>query len=393
MKRILKVSSLFLVFILIASLLTSCTAKVTTVINEDEICSLNIKYYMNEAEAAVASLQLGMNAKSLPQEEVDGKMYYVYFEESNFTSIKELEKHLIISKSDYSESGMFEYGEISIRDMWLYLSPENFTQLTGEEFLSTKLDASFTFPYAVTKTNGTIDLTNNKTVTFDFETIKRNPYLYLVTEKSTASWGKAEDIKKELSKKIFTQQSSYIDYNFGLNTDKSVKFSWYKVDEATSYEVYGKDSVNETWKKIGTTTSSKRTFEHKNLKLGVKYRYKVRAVKTIDGVNYNSRMSNTRSIRAFNTTKKSGFKTTSYKSALKIKVDSFYYADGYNIYLSKSKNKGFKKIANIKYYDSMSYTKMNLDAKTKYYVKVKAYSKIGGKYYYSKDNVKAVKTK
>ena len=60
------------------------------------------------------------------------------------------------------------------------------------------------------------------------------------------------------------------------NTKGQIKVSWKKVTGATSYKVYRK-AGNGKWKLVKTTTN--RYFTNKSLKKGVKYSYKVMAVK------------------------------------------------------------------------------------------------------------------
>lgn len=69
-------------------------------------------------------------------------------------------------------------------------------------------------------------------------------------------------------------------------------------------------------------------------------------------------------------------------------------ASGYIIYMSMKKNKGYKKIATIKKQSVITYTKPKLKKGKKYYFKIKVYTKVKGKNYYSGfSNIKSIKIK
>lgn len=69
-------------------------------------------------------------------------------------------------------------------------------------------------------------------------------------------------------------------------------------------------------------------------------------------------------------------------------------AAGYQIYMSKKKNSGYKKIATIKKAGKVTYTKKKLTSKKNYYFKVRSYKKVGGTYVYGKfSTVKRAKVK
>lgn len=67
---------------------------------------------------------------------------------------------------------------------------------------------------------------------------------------------------------------------------------------------------------------------------------------------------------------------------------------GYEVYMSKKKNSGYKKIATLKKAKKVTYTKKKLKKKKTYYFKVRTYKTVNGKKYYSTfSNVKKVKMK
>lgn len=67
---------------------------------------------------------------------------------------------------------------------------------------------------------------------------------------------------------------------------------------------------------------------------------------------------------------------------------------GYEVYMSKKKNSGYKKIATLKKAKKVTYTKKKLKKKKTYYFKVRTYKTVNGKKYCSTfSNVKKVKMK
>ena len=69
-------------------------------------------------------------------------------------------------------------------------------------------------------------------------------------------------------------------------------------------------------------------------------------------------------------------------------------ATGYEVYMSKKKSSGYKKVATVKKWKKVTYTKKKLKKNKKYYFKVRAYKTAEGKKYYSSfSKVKMVKVK
>lgn len=69
-------------------------------------------------------------------------------------------------------------------------------------------------------------------------------------------------------------------------------------------------------------------------------------------------------------------------------------ATGYEVYVSTKKSSGYKKVKTITKNSTVKYTKKKLKRKKKYYVKVRAYKKVGSKKYYGTfSSVKSAKTK
>ena len=80
------------------------------------------------------------------------------------------------------------------------------------------------------------------------------------------------------------------------------------------------------------------------------------------------------------------------KVTLKWKKDK--KASGYEIYMSKKKNSGYKKVRTIKTNGKITYTKKKLKSNKKYFFKIRSYKKIGKNYVFGRfSNAKKVKVK
>ncbi|OYO51484.1 hypothetical protein CG709_19465 [Lachnotalea glycerini] len=79
--------------------------------------------------------------------------------------------------------------------------------------------------------------------------------------------------------------------------DKSVKLTWSKVSYVSGYEIYCKKPGNKEYKLVkNIKKNSKTSVTLKNLKVGKKYYYKIRAYVKIDGKKYYGDFSNVRKI-------------------------------------------------------------------------------------------------
>ena len=129
----------------------------------------------------------------------------------------------------------------------------------------------------------------------------------------------------------------------------------------------------------------------KKLKAGTIYKYRIRAYRTVNNVQYFG--SYTASVKT--STKPSKPKITSLKSNIikraTIKWNKVSGASGYQIYMATSKNGKYKKIA-TKSASKTSYTKTKLTKNKRYYFKIRAYKIVNGKKIYSSySSVKSVK--
>ena len=82
--------------------------------------------------------------------------------------------------------------------------------------------------------------------------------------------------------------------------------------------------------------------------------------------------------------KVTGVKATANKGTVTISWSNDTYADGYVIYRSTAKNKGFKKISTVSSSKSKIVNKKGIKSGKRYYYKVRGYAEINGKKVYTK---------
>ncbi len=227
--------------------------------------------------------------------------------------------------------------------------------------------------------NGT-SKTPSVTITDNGKTLKKNTD-YIVSYKNNNSIGTATVTvtgkgnytgTKTLTFKInpakttsFKQSATY--------TTTSIKMSWAKVTGAAGYEIYRSDEKSGTYKLIKTVTTNSCT--NSGLKAGSKYYYKVRAYKTVNGKKVYGVYSDVKSMITKPSTPSNASATAGSRQA-KISWGKSSGANGYEVYMSTSKNGTYQKIkaANS---SATSYTKTGLKKGQKYYFKVRAYKTTG----------------
>ncbi|MCD8151320.1 MAG: Ig-like domain-containing protein [Clostridiales bacterium] len=162
------------------------------------------------------------------------------------------------------------------------------------------------------------------------------------------------------------------------NTSSGVKVTWNSVSGASKYQVLRK-TASGSWKSLGYTTST--SYTDKTAKNGTQYSYSVRCV------------NGTTAISKYNTTGKTivRLETPTFKSLTNIKKKTLKATwakkssvTGYQIrYATDSsftKNSGTKTISGA---SSTSTTVTRRTIGKTYYVSVRTYKKVNGKYYYS----------
>ncbi len=172
----------------------------------------------------------------------------------------------------------------------------------------------------------------------------------------------------------------------GTNADNS--------GPVTGYEIYRSTSSTKNFALIATISNPTTYTVNSGLASNTTYYYKVRAYRTVNGTKYYSGYSSVKSgktdainpptpslIVAKSTDLYQQYNTINLSYSATITVD-MAAIDGYEVYRSTSKSKGFYLIANV--VNPTSFTSnTNLNPGTTYYYKVRAYRLLNGKKYYS----------
>ncbi len=160
-----------------------------------------------------------------------------------------------------------------------------------------------------------------------------------------------------------------------------VHLSWFNHGVADGNEIYMKAPKGKYKLVKRVTNGLAQECVVKNMKPGVRYRFRVRSyMTTASGKMYSDYVTGAKKIAL--KSPKIKIKALS-KTKKKLTWKKISGADGYVIYGGKTKKK-LKKLKTIKGAKKLHYTKKNLKAGKKYYFKVKAFVKVQGKTYYSK---------
>lgn len=164
-----------------------------------------------------------------------------------------------------------------------------------------------------------------------------------------------------------------------------VQLSWTAVPGAQGYAVYNAD--NEV---IAKTTGL--TYKVKGLNAMTTYVYKIRPYTSSGTGTYYGGFSS--AVRAKTSIAKPKVTLKAAKKKIRVSWKRIGGVDGYEIYRSTKKSKGYKKIRTAAKGVITSYTNKKLASRKKYYYKVRAYKKVNGKKVYGKySSPKSVKAK
>ncbi len=168
----------------------------------------------------------------------------------------------------------------------------------------------------------------------------------------------------------------------------SISLKW-AAGKASGYEVYRATSKNGTYKKIATVTSAEYT--DKGLTKGTTYYYKVRAY-TLSSSKIYSSYSSVVSAAATSPAPTTLTVTKASSGAANIKWTKSTGANGYEVYMAKSKTGTYTKIYTATKPTTFSCKKTGLTGGKTYYFKVRSYVTVNGKKVYSPyTTVKSVK--
>lgn len=190
----------------------------------------------------------------------------------------------------------------------------------------------------------------------------------------------------------YTMPSATSKISYTSSTD-SVKLSWNKVTGATDYRIYLYDNAKDKYVKVADTSKNSYTVKKKNgkkLKPGVEYKFRVKAYIKKNGKTYWS--DSYKTVTTATKPAKSSLTVTSSKGKVNLSWKDVMGESGYQVYYSTKKDGKYKKLTSLKA-DKVKYSKKLTKGK-KYYFKVRAYKKAGGKTVYGSFSfVKSVKIK
>ena len=175
----------------------------------------------------------------------------------------------------------------------------------------------------------------------------------------------------------------------------SVNLKWSKVDGVSGYELAVYNPNTKKW--TSSSVSAKKTsYKATKLRPSTKYKFKIRAYKTVEKKNYYGEYSDTISVKtnpAIDTPSADGYCNLTGKPVVTWK--KVKNAEKYIIYRSVKKGSGYKKIADLGQ-KKRSFTDKKVKPHKTYYYKVKAWRKLNGKGVFSQAaapvKIKAKKT-
>lgn len=176
-----------------------------------------------------------------------------------------------------------------------------------------------------------------------------------------------EELEEDVQEVVVNKPVVRVD----LNSYKSLKISFAKIEGATEYEIQRSTKKNSGYKTIKTTTTT--SYVDASVKCGTTYYYRVRAVNKEHNVK--SDYSNIISKKVLpNKITISSKKVKSYNSTY-IKWNKVDGASGYRVYRATSKNGKYERLVTT---TALSYTDTWLTSGKTYYYKVRAYRWVNG---------------
>lgn len=209
---------------------------------------------------------------------------------------------------------------------------------------------------------------------------------------SNTKWALASPAGSSINAPALTS-AKRADYN-------AVQISWSKTDNAKGYQIYRSKGNANNFQLLNTITgNSTLTYKDATCLTGTKYFYRVRAYTSALNADSGSEYtlySNVSGYRfATATLTKPAIKTIKAgKKKATVKWGKIKGANGYVIYRSIKKSKGYKAVKTIARGGTVSFINKKLKKGKRYYFKVRAYRTVNGKKVYSSYSaVKSVKVK
>lgn len=176
-------------------------------------------------------------------------------------------------------------------------------------------------------------------------------------------------------------------------SSKKIEIGWEGVAGSEGYQIFRKDSADGDYKEVGKVTSGGTlTYVDKVASNNKTYTYKVQAYNTSGNVVGTGAFSGEMTAKALAQTSIREISTES-ANCLKLTWKRVGGAEGYQIYRSTQKSKGYKKIATVKSGKTVSYQDSKVKFGITYYYKIQAFGGEGENLGYSGYSaVKSAKT-
>ena len=160
----------------------------------------------------------------------------------------------------------------------------------------------------------------------------------------------------------------------------AITLKWNKVSGAKGYRVYKYNTKTKKYDKLKDVTGT--SLKISKLKAGTVYKYRVQAYAKKSGTTLWGAKSSVFTTATKPATPKITKLTSKYSGSAYIKWSNVSGENGYEVYYSTSKNKGYT-YAGYTSANNVSGTKYYLTSRKTYYFKVRSYKIVSGKYIYS----------
>ncbi|MCI8327584.1 MAG: hypothetical protein HFI37_07390 [Lachnospiraceae bacterium] len=165
--------------------------------------------------------------------------------------------------------------------------------------------------------------------------------------------------------------------------NKRLEVSWKEVSGANGYYLYRSTAEKGTYQRIATISGKSTTkYADKDIEIGKTYYYKMKARNKVNGITGYSSYSK---VRYGKTVVDTDILSVTSKSSTKLRLNwkAVSGANGYYIYRSTSKDKGYKKITTVSGKNIVEYIDSSLKTGETYYYKIKTRNKVNGSTGYS----------
>ena len=162
----------------------------------------------------------------------------------------------------------------------------------------------------------------------------------------------------------------------------SINLKWSEKSDVTGYKIYMATSKNGKYSLVKTIANNKTiSYKKTGLTINKKYYFKICGYKTISKKNYTGPFSTTVSATVKKLSYPSKVQLQGYYKSIGIFWEPVSDADGYQIYMSTSKNGKYSLVKTIANNKTISYKKTGLTINKKYYFKICGYKTISKKNY------------